>query len=327
MRTSRALFALSFAGLFALSLALRPGAQVVAPGGPHGAAPARFPAPEPGTFPAQWIAGTDCANDPEIQVHAYNDDFYILRQSRCEIFEAPFVYLIFGAQRALMLDTGALASIDMQGAVDTIVQSWLVRNNQPALELVVAHTHKHGDHVQGDAQFAGLPNVTVVPLGGSALHDFFGFASWPSDIVQYDLGGRVLDLIATPGHEADHIAFYDRQTQLLITGDIAYPGHIFIFNSSGWPQYQASLRRLALFADQNPVEWVLGCHVEFSDQPFAPYPYGAKVQPNEHALELPASILQQMSDAANALGAQPSCQIFEHWVIHPVYLCGIGWNG
>ena len=37
----------------------------------------------PGTFPDDWIDGTDCENEPPFQVHAYNDDFYILRQSKC----------------------------------------------------------------------------------------------------------------------------------------------------------------------------------------------------------------------------------------------------
>lgn len=34
-----------------------------------------------------------------------------------------------------------------------------------------------------------------------------------------------------------------------------------------------------------------------------------------------------MSLAADAMGNSPQCQIFSEWVIHPVYLCGITWNG
>ncbi len=39
---------------------------------------------EPGTFAAHWITGgPDCATVPKWQVHAYNPDLYILRESGC----------------------------------------------------------------------------------------------------------------------------------------------------------------------------------------------------------------------------------------------------
>jgi len=44
---------------------------------------------------------------PEWQIHEYNPDLYILRQSGCTDFEKPFVYLLFGRERALLLDTGS----------------------------------------------------------------------------------------------------------------------------------------------------------------------------------------------------------------------------
>jgi len=34
-------------------------------------------------------------------------DLYILRQSGCTDYEKPFVYLLFGKQRALLVDTGS----------------------------------------------------------------------------------------------------------------------------------------------------------------------------------------------------------------------------
>jgi glyoxylase-like metal-dependent hydrolase (beta-lactamase superfamily II) len=37
---------------------------------------------------------------------------------------------------------------------------------------------------------------------------FFGFHNWPTEIVPYDLGDRVLDVIPIPGHEPSSIAIY-----------------------------------------------------------------------------------------------------------------------
>jgi hypothetical protein len=48
--------------------------------------------------------------DPHIQVHAYDEHTCILRQNMAVNHEAPFMFLLFGNSRALLLDTGATAS-------------------------------------------------------------------------------------------------------------------------------------------------------------------------------------------------------------------------
>ena len=57
---------------------------------------------------AQWITGgPNCIAVPDWQVHEYNENFYILRQSGCVNYEKPFLYLLFGKEKALLEDTGA----------------------------------------------------------------------------------------------------------------------------------------------------------------------------------------------------------------------------
>ena len=72
---------------------------------------------ESGTLPRSFYVGAaNCAGRPDFLVHAYNPDFYILRQSACSNFEKPLLFLIFGSERALLLDTGA-GKVDVAGAV------------------------------------------------------------------------------------------------------------------------------------------------------------------------------------------------------------------
>ncbi len=67
-----------------------------------------------GVFPAAWIrGGPDCRSEPDIQEHFYNSDTYILRQSLCTNYEAPFIYLLFGQDKVLMQDTGAIGGIQI----------------------------------------------------------------------------------------------------------------------------------------------------------------------------------------------------------------------
>jgi hydroxyacylglutathione hydrolase len=287
----------------------------------------RQPPAEPGTFPASWIHGADCADDPPIQVHAYNENFYILRQSKCATAEAPFLFLIFGAEKALLLDTGATPDGPLWETVEGLVAARLERLGQGFLELVVAHSHSHGDHVAGDAQFAGKELVsTVATLDRPGVLRFWGFTNYPLDRPTLDLGGRVLDVLGTPGHKDDSVSLYDRRTHLLLTGDLVYPGHLFVFTREEWPDFKASLRRLVTFASEHPVEWVLGCHVEMGSAPDASFRYGTRRQDDEHPLQLAPDVLPRVLEAAEGMGDSPECAVFDEFVIHPVFSCGILWN-
>ncbi|MEM7311083.1 MAG: MBL fold metallo-hydrolase [Planctomycetota bacterium] len=315
----------AFASLLAVGLASAALQGVATTGASQDTAPGPFERAEPGTLPDQWIYGGDCASDPNFQVHAYNEDLYILRQSKCDTYEAPFLYLIFGETKALLIDTGAVAGAPVEATVTGVINDWLAAKGKSSIELIVAHSHSHGDHVAADAQFNGLPNTTVVGYGVPTVMSFYGFSSWPGEVVQFDLGGRVLDVLATPGHKNDSVTFYDRRTHLLLTGDIVYPGHLFIFAPLQWLDFQDSLVRLADWAETHPVKWVLGCHVEMTADYGVSYQYTTAVQPNEHPLELHPSILGTIRDAALDMGATPECKTFGEFVIHPVYLCGFGY--
>jgi hypothetical protein len=50
---------------------------------------------QPGTFPDHWINGVGCGMEPEFQVHAYNEDLFIIRQSKCAIFDEFVIQPVF----------------------------------------------------------------------------------------------------------------------------------------------------------------------------------------------------------------------------------------
>jgi len=247
----------------------------------------------PGTLAVSWMHGQancNASTDPELQVHAYNANTYIIREDKCRTFEAPFVYVLLGTRSALVLDTGATDTAALHDEVMTLVGS------RP---LLVAHTHAHGDHVASDDKFSGQPNTTVVAHTVAAVQAAFGIATWPTSQGSIDLGDRVLDAVAIPGHEATHVALYDRQTGLLLTGDTLYAGLLFV---SDWTAYRASVARLQQFAAARPISHVLGAHIEMTSTPTVNYAYGTTYQPNEHVLELGASHLKELADALSALG-------------------------
>ena len=133
------------------------------------------PSLEPGTLPASWITGgPNCLEIPDWQVHQYNPTFIILRESGCTNYEKPFLYLILGKERALLVDTGA-------GPVDTA--AFVPRLTK--LPLLVVHSHAHGDHVAGDKGFTA---ATLIPATVEAEQKAFGIANWPDQPGSIDLG-------------------------------------------------------------------------------------------------------------------------------------------
>lgn len=267
-----------------------------------------------GTLPDHWITGgPDCSAVPKWQVHAYNPNLYIIRESGCINYEKPFLYLFFGSERALLQDTGA-GENNVAEIVYQTIGEWLQRNGRQSIPLVVAHSHGHGDHISGDAQFAGHPGTTVIGLSVEATQKAYGIEHWPEDRGSIDLGNRILDVVAIPGHQPFSVAFYDRLTGILLTGDTLYPGRLYI---SDFPAYRASIQRLIDFTRDKPVAHVLGCHVEQAKMPFLDYPVGTKYQPDEHVLELSHAHLAELNDALRSMNEKPVRYAMRDFTIWP----------
>ena len=253
-----------------------------------------------GVLPRAWrVSGPQCVGTPQFQVHEYNPDLIIVRESGCSNYEKPFLFLMFGRERALLLDTGA-GKTDVAQVVSKRIEQWSQRNGRRSLPLVVAHTHAHGDHIAGDADFKALANTSVVGTTPAAVQAFFRFRNWPTDVVTFDLGGRILDIIAIPGHEPSSIAVYDRQTAILFTGDTLYPGRLYVRDA---PSFTQSIQRLVDFTRDKLVTHILGNHIEQTRTAYLDYPIRTVHQPDEHLLELGRAHLLELNDALRDSGS------------------------
>lgn len=191
--------------------------------------------------------------------------------------EETIGYLIVGEKRALLFDTGMGIS-DVKKVTDDLTK----------LPIVVLNSHTHDDHVGGnwefdtiygmdtdftrqnakgaraDAQAEITPDQIcgVLPKGFDAK----AYSTRPWKITAYihdgerfDLGGRTIEVITTPGHTPDAISLIDRANGLLFTGDTYYPAPIWLYRpETDLDAYASSIRRLATLATQ--VKLVLGAH-------------------------------------------------------------------
>jgi len=287
-----------------------------------------------GDLNVTWIHGAPnhCASSTErpIQVHRYDADTFILRQSKCSepgtpvkpgpSFEAPFMYLMIGRSRALLLDTGASRSPQRLPLAETVIGllgEHAATRATPPVPFVIAHSHSHPDHIAGDRQFDRVADATIVPPNLAGVKSVFELRRWPEAAAEFTLGDRTLDVIAIPGHEESHIAIYDRNTELLLTGDTLYPGLLVVYD---WPQYVRSIARLKQFVDARPVSFILGAHIEMTNQPGRWFGLGALFQPGEHVLQLQTAHLTELNDALQAIGPRPRTDRHADFIIHPANL-------
>ncbi len=275
---------------------------------------------EEGTLEIEWIHGARrCSLDsnPPLQVHVYNKNLLILRENKCLNFEAPFLYLIFGEEKALLLDTGAsssASSFPVGRTVEGLVNEHYGLENRSKIQLVVAHTHSHGDHRSGDLQFKGALGTSLIATNQAAVASFFKITDWPNQIVDFNLGARILKVIPIPGHEESHIGIYDAQTGILFSGDTLYPGRLYI---DDWDAYRASIHRLQTFLEDKAVSHILGAHIEMSLTPGKDFAAGSTFQPLEHALQLSRESLQLLDSELTKLGSIPQSEGLDDFIISP----------
>ena len=192
--------------------------------------------------------------------------------------EETISYLITGDTRALLFDTG-MGIGDIQAVTHKLTK----------LPVAVLNSHTHNDHVGGnwqfrivygmdtdftrnsargsstDAQAEVAPGEVCGALPNRFDRKNYRTHAWKiqdfmRDGDRIDLGGRSLEIIATPGHTPDAVSLFDRDHGLIFTGDTYYPGGaIWLYRpETDLDAYGASIRRLAALAPR--IQMVLGAH-------------------------------------------------------------------
>jgi glyoxylase-like metal-dependent hydrolase (beta-lactamase superfamily II) len=192
-------------------------------------------------------------------------------------FEETISYLIVGNKSALLFDTG-MGIGDLKKVTFELT----------GLPIVVLNSHTHNDHVGSNWQFATIygmdtdftrknaqgsrddaqAEIAAGEICGNLPKGFDAkaYSTRPWKITSYthdgdrvDLGGRLIEVIATPGHTPDAISLLDHGNGLLFTGDTYYPAPIWLYRpETDLDAYATSIRRLAALTPQ--VKLVLGAH-------------------------------------------------------------------
>lgn len=192
------------------------------------------------------------------------------------------MYLLIGSSRAILIDDGDVADLPLAQTVQGLLP--------PNLPLLVVHTHRHLDHRAADAQFHQLVGYAL-----DSVKHFYGFTNWPNGLDTLDLGGRIIEVLPTPGHNETEVTFYDRNTALLFTGDFLMPGRLLIDDTDA---DRASASRIVAFIATHPVTYALGGHIEMDSSGHL-FDFYSHYRPHERALEMTKADILALPAALN----------------------------
>ena len=224
-----------------------------------------------------------------------DSDTYVISEYRH--WEETHCYLLNGTERSLLIDTG-LGICNICDAVGKLTDK----------PITAAATHIHWDHIGGHQYFPDfcahgeelewlrgrfpLPPQVVRDMvadrcdlpEGFDVSAYTMFQGVPARVLQdgdtIDAGGRVIEVLHTPGHSPGHMCFWEAEREYLFTGDLVYKDTLFAYYPSTDPAaYLASLEKIAAL----PAK---------------------RIFPGHHSLDIGPEIVARMRDAFRDLQAK-----------------------
>ena len=178
-------------------------------------------------------------------------------------WEETHCYLLYGQDKSVLIDTG-LGISNIKRIVDCLT----------TLPVTVLTTHVHWDHIGGhgffdriavhEAEKDWINGSFPLPLNEvksqltkrpCAFPEEFApdayrlFQGEPQILLHdgdcFDLGGRTIRVLHTPGHSPGHCCFYEQERRYLYSGDLVYKGCLDAFYPSTDPLlFYQSVKRL-----------------------------------------------------------------------------------
>ena len=176
--------------------------------------------------------------NPSVEAYKFRDNMWGLYSESLDGMGDPWMYLIDGPEKAMLIDTG-FGCGDLKGLCRKLVGD---------KELIVVNTHNHFDHAYGNGQFdkcycheyeVPIMETKNNPHIWDYLFDENGKPKWtefdradlidfhPFEIIGvkdghiFDLGGSYeVEAVLMPGHTPGQCAYYDHHNHTIFIGDV-----------------------------------------------------------------------------------------------------------
>ncbi|NTW96486.1 MAG: MBL fold metallo-hydrolase [Erysipelotrichaceae bacterium] len=177
--------------------------------------------------------------NPYVESYKMRDNLFCLYTESLDGAGDPWMYLIVGPKKALLIDTG-FGLGDLKALCNHLSEN---------KELIVVNTHAHFDHAYGNGQFdlvycheaevsnleqknnpdiwnylfdkeTGKPLFTDFDRRDLISPKHYEIHGIP-DGYEFDLGdGYIVEAVHIPGHTSGQCAYYDRRNKTIFIGDV-----------------------------------------------------------------------------------------------------------
>ena len=156
------------------------------------------------------------------------------------------IYLIEGSERAILIDAGTKIP-GLRKIVEDIVKK--------PVELVISHAH--GDHIgavgEWDTVWINAADEAIIPAG-----KYNGVKRYLTDGQVFDLGGRQIEVVFTPGHTPGSTTFLDKEAHYGFSSDAFGSGNLLVFTDLSTEA--ASANRLMRFIKKYDIKYLYPGH-------------------------------------------------------------------
>ncbi len=145
-------------------------------------------------------------------------------------------YVIYHKNKCIIIDPGCYTIEE-----EEILQGFIEKNTLEPIKIL--NTHAHIDHILGNQFVAEKWNIDIfmhkydMPILENARKtaEMYGLTQYKTsplpkyfldeqDIIDFE--GTKLNIFFTPGHSPGHICFYNKSSNILISGDVIFKNSI-----------------------------------------------------------------------------------------------------
>lgn len=156
------------------------------------------------------------------------------------------IYLIEGETSALLIDAGTRIP-GLRKIVEDIVKK--------PVQLIISHGH--GDHIgavnEWDSLWINAADMAILPQ--EAYH---GVVRYLTDGQVFDLGGRQIEVVFTPGHTPGSTTFIDQKAKYGFSSDAFGSGNLLVFTDLS--TVIASCNRIQRFISKYDIKYFYPGH-------------------------------------------------------------------
>ena len=186
----------------------------------------------------------------------YQDDDVVFRKIDDHTWEGnghlcynESIYLVEGSTKALLIDVGTKIP-----NLDKIV-AYLTDK-----EIILVATHVHPDHTGSAVNLFDeiWINAGDYPSVATQMKGYKGKISFLQDGQVFDLGGREIEVIFTPGHTPGSTSFFDKAAGYGFSGDAF--GSTNLLLSTNFSTLIATTTRVAEYMEKNGIRFTYSGH-------------------------------------------------------------------